>query len=275
MENKEILNSTNNQVELPLSIISNLTNISTNNIVNSIFSTYIIEDSNLKNNISLLNSSTTLYITNSTINIIKDVNSFKGNNDTILNNSFLYNNTLSSIITSNNTKNNLNQSKPFLSESINIPIINKNMNTNLALCLGILIPIILILLVIFICYCIKKRMKLKMISSSNDNIDVNKIQINNSGIKYNRIQNTSGINNVAVNPSISEIKVQNMKQEINNIISNNSEGSSSSGRRRREKKKSSNKNMMGFQVQGGQEGIENEIKEQIKQYVIDEHNNNN
>ena len=63
-----------------------------------------------------------------------------------------------------------------------------------------------------------------------------------------------------------------MKEEMNNIISNTS--GSSSGRRKREKKKTPNNNM-GFEGKENQKGIQNEIKEQIKQYVIDEHNNNN
>ena len=39
---------------------------------------------------------------------------------------------------------------------------------------------------------------------------------------YNRIMNTSGINNINPNENnLSEIKVQNMKEEMNNIINNN------------------------------------------------------
>ena len=190
-----------------------------------------------------------------------------------------YNNkTLNDIISSNKT-NNQNQSKPFLSKTVNIPLINKSLDTNIALFLGILIPVILIILVILICYIIKKRMKLKMSSISSDNINQKNLS-NKSRIKqpYNRIQNTSGLNNMEVNPnvlSMNEIKVQNMNVDLhhnaNNISSHSSGSSSSSRRRKREKKKSSNNNMMG---QEGQKGIQNEIKEQIKQIVIDEHNNN-
>ena len=112
-----------------------------------------------------------------------------------------------------------------------------------------------------------------MSSTSNDNLDQNNLQIKNSGIKqpYNRIQNTSGLNNnIGLNPNnLSEIKVKNLKEEINNIISNPS--GSSSGRRKRDKKKSAPKNA--FDEKKDQIGIQNEIKEQIKQYVIDEHNN--
>ena len=114
-----------------------------------------------------------------------------------------------------------------------------------------------------------------MLSNSNTNIEQNKIFYKNSGKKqpYNRIQNTSGMNNnIGLTPNnLSEIKVQNMKQEIHNIISNAS-GSSSGRRKREKKKKPGNNNMGGF---GGKEGMQNEIKEEMKQYVIDEHNNNN
>ena len=94
---------------------------------------------------------------------------------------------------------------------------------------------------------------------------------------YNRIMNTSGVNNLNQNVNnLSEIKVQNMKEEINNIINNSG---SSSGRRKREKRKYGKKgkenNVMEFDNKEGQKDLQNEIKEQIKQFVIEEHSNNN
>ena len=106
----------------------------------------------------------------------------------------------------------------------------------------------------------------------------------NNGIKfqnianstpYNRVQNTSGFN-VGLNPnnfSMSEIKVQNLKDEIHNIINNNS-GSSSSGKRKREKRKTGNNNNINLSSQENNKGIQSEIQEEIKKYVIDEHINN-
>ena len=218
----------------------------------------------------------TSIINNTLLNLtISEIfNEIKANNT----NNIITNTTLNDIIESNTTINNINQSKPFLPETIMVPIVNKSLKTNYAFILGIGIPIILIFLIILICYFIKKRMKSKINSTPSDNLEQNKNQMNNSQEKlpYNRIQNTSGLNNnIDVNANnLSEIKVHNLKEEINNIMSNNS--GSSSGRRKREKKKSSsNKNMAGFVAQEGQKGIQNEIKEQIKQYVIDEHNNNN
>jgi len=284
MENKE----NNITIDKPLLTSTNF-QMSTNPFLNNLNATPI----NLKNESSEINDK------NNTIAIITSL--IENQNPTILNSINLYkqnitisnssnsnsnpkksykenrNKNLNEIISSNKT-NSKNHTKPFLSETINIPLINKSIDTNYALFLGILIPVLLIILVILICYCIKKRMKSKMDSISSDNINQKGLS-NKSSVKqpYNRIQNTSGLNNMDANPnvlSMNEIKVQNMKvdlhQNSNNISSHSSGSSSSSRRRKREKKKSSN-NMMG---QEGQKGIQNEIKEQIKQIVIDEHNNN-
>ena len=195
-------------------------------------------------------------------------------NTTIFNNT--NNNTLKDISALNNT-NNINQTNPFLKETIKIPIINKHMDTKYAILLGISIPILLILLILVICYSIRKKIRSRMLLTTNSNIEQNKINYkNNKKQSYNRLQNTSGLNNnIGINPNnLSEIKVQNMKEEINNIISNTS-GSSSGRRRREKKKKPANNNMAGFEGKEGEKGKQNEIKEQIKQYVIDEHNNDN
>lgn len=234
--------------------------------------------------ISTINISNFDIINKKTLNISTNENknskniSFNKENsiDNILNNTHkqnLLNNTLNNNINSRYSNYTKNQTKSFLPETIKLPLINKDVNTNYALFLGILVPFLLIGLIIIICYFIKKRMKSKMSSTSNDNLDQNKLQMKNSGLSqpYNRIQNTSGlINNIGSGPNnLSEIKVQNLKEEINNIISNTS--GSSSGRRKRDKKKSTNKGA--FDEKKDQIGIQNEIKEQIKQYVIDEHNN--
>ena len=175
----------------------------------------------------------------------------------------------------NNTNNSIslnNQTKSFLPKNITIPIINKTYDTNYALGFGIAIPIILILLIILICHCIKKKIKKKLTSASD--YDLNRINFKNKGEKsYNKLQNTSNINPGmnTNNISMSEIKVQNLKDEIHNIISNSSGGSNSSGKRKREKRKGNNKNNNVLNNLGNKE--KNEIKEQIKQYVIDENNN--
>ena len=186
------------------------------------------------------------------------------NNDTIFNNTN-YNQT-----TQKSISNSIENSNPLLVNNVEGKL-GKSETNYLILYIEIMVPIFLILLIILIYCCIKKRIKSKSNKVENDSLDRNKIHGNNSGNKqpYNRIQNTSGFNNnLGITPNnLSEIKVKNMKEEINNIIN---KSGSSSGRRRREKKKQPNNNIMGKE---GQIGIQNEIKEEIKQYVIDEHNN--
>ena len=105
-----------------------------------------------------------------------------------------------------------------------------------------------------------------------NNNDLNKIKLKTSGSKvsYKKIQNTSNLN--IINPnnmSMSEIKVQNIKNV--NLMSRSS-GSSSSSRRKRDKNTNSrHNNMMGVE---GQKKVQNEIKEQIKQIVINDNINN-
>ena len=285
MENKEnnittdkpLLTSTNLQMStITFFNDTSSTQLNLNNessTINDKNNTFTIITSLIENQNPTILNSINLYKQNISLSNTSNSNSIpeKSNKD--------YNKqTLNDIISSNMTDNQ-NNSKPFLSETVNIPLINKSLDRNVALFLGILIPVILIILVILICYCIKKRIKSKMSSISSDNMNQKGLS-NQSRIKqpYNRIQNTSGLNNMEANPnvlSMNEIKVQNMNVDLhhnsNNISSNTSGSSSSSRRRKREKKKSSNNNMMG---QEGQKGIQNEIKEQIKQIVIDEHNNN-
>lgn len=176
-----------------------------------------------------------------------------------------------------NSSNNLNISNNS-SQSNSILIDNKYNIGNYTLYLGILCPIILII-VICIIYCVIKRRK-KSYMNNNEINDLNRIKFKNSAqkIPYNKLQNTSGVNNVSVNPnniSMSEIKVQNLKDEIHDIISNSSGSSSSSGRRKRDKKKSGNSSKIpGYSGQEGNKGVQNNIKEEIKQYVIDENSNN-
>ena len=192
---------------------------------------------------------------------------------------------ISHIINNTNINNTLNETdisnitikhrNPLFPKNISLPLINKTYDSKLVLGLGISIPIIVIILIIFIYYYYKKKKKSKM---SQPNFEFNRINYKNSGLKlpYNKLQNTSSINpNMnANNISMSEIKVQNLKEEIHNIITN-SAGSNSSGRRKREKKRGSKNNnkIPGYSGNQGNKEAQNEMKEQIKQYVIDEKNN--
>ena len=144
------------------------------------------------------------------------------------------------------------------------------------LSLSIIIPLLIFFLIMYIYYRIKKRMKVKQ---QKENYNINKIHMakNQKKKSYNRIMNTSGMNNINQNENnLSEIKIQNMKEEVNNIINNNT--GSSSGRRKREKRKigkGKHNNAKEFDMKEEQKEMQNEIKEQIKQFVIEEHNNNN
>ena len=92
---------------------------------------------------------------------------------------------------------------------------------------------------------------------------------------YNKLQNTSNINPGmnANNNSISEIKVQNLKDEIHNIITNSSGSSNSSGKKRREKKRGKNKASSLNSGQQINKGLEFNINNQDKKYYIDENLN--
>ena len=198
--------------------------------------------------------------------MIKDLASISKNKSETNKNSIISKNNITKKNT-NYTNNIINQTKPLLTKPIN------KIDTNYIFYLKIIIPIIIVfLLIIIICYCIKKRIKSKM-KTNNDNISQNN-QLNNSGdsgVKqhYNRILNTSGnANNIETPNNLSEIKVENIKKEIDEIV--NTPGSSS-GRRKRGKKIPDKNNNSGLDEK--QDQMQNEIKEQIKQYVIDEHNN--
>ncbi len=194
------------------------------------------------------------------------------------NNLSIFDNPLNETNISNSSNITINENKSsFLPKNLTVPKIHKAYDTNLVLGLGISIPIILIILVILICYYIKKkREKINQIN----NFDINRINFKNPGLKlsYNKLQNTSNINaNInSNNISMSEIKVQNLKDEIHNIITNSSGGSNSSGRRKRDKKRGNKNNnkIPGYSEQQGNKEFQNDMNEQIKQYVIDEHINN-
>ena len=269
------LNNTNTKNSID-SIISNLTNlIITNNI--SIQNSTIINNynHNYKFNNNLLEtlilniSSTDIFsqFQENPINIkqslIIDINSQEKNNNNI--SKIFKNEIINNNIYGNNSLNKSNHNMNINSSQI-------NNNDIYALIIGIIFPIIFILFILLLIYfCIKRKRKLNNNAFSNHN-DLNKIKIKTSGSKlpYKKIQNTSKLNILnSNNISMSEIKVQNFKSDINNILSNS--GNSSSSRRKREKNINNNKNIMDNEKQ---KEVQNEIKEQIKKYVIDEHINN-
>ena len=229
---------------------------------NITYSTQINDIINNKNDSNVNNPDTSQF--NTPTEFIKEnnqiINNFTTNNP---NNNFNATNISNNLTNQNNTKNAHNK-------------IIDNLDPRFILGMEIFLPIIVIIIVIiFILYCIKKKKNLLI--QENINNEKNGIKFQNivNSTPYNRVQNTSGFN-VGLNPnnfSMSEIKVQNLKDEIHNIINNSSGGSNSSGKRKREKRKMGNNNI-NYSSQENNKGIQNEIQEEIKKYVIDEHINN-
>ena len=266
------INSTSDEISksIPESTETNFKEINKSQIIKNISFSNNITYSTLLNDI--INNQNDSYINNpDTTTFNKATEFIKENNQIInnittnnINNNYNVTNISNQLINQNNTKNAQNK-------------IIDNLDPKFILGLEIFLPIIVIIIVIiFILYCIKR--KKKILIQENINNEKNGIKFQNivNSTPYNRVQNTSGFN-VGLNPnnlSMSEIKVQNLKDEIHNIINNNSGGSNSSGKRKREKRKMGNNNV-NFSSQENNKGIQNEIQEEIKKYVIDEHINNN
>ena len=259
----EILKSIPDSTETNLKEINNSQIIENISISNNItFSSHINDIINNKNDTYINNLNTTTF--NIETELLKESNQIINNIPTnITNKGSNVTNISNNLTNQNNTKNAHNK-------------IIDNLDPKLILGLEIFFPIILIIIaIIFILYCIKRKKKLLI--QENINNEKNGIKFQNivNSTPYNRVQNTSGFN-VGLNPnnlSMSEIKVQNLKDEIHNIITNKSSGSNSSGKRKRDKRKMGNNNI-NYSSKENNKGIQNEIQEEIKKYVIDEHINN-
>ena len=259
----EILKSIPESTETNLKKINNSQIIENISISNNItFSSHINDIINNKNDTYINNLNTTTF--NIETELLKESNQIINNIPTnITNYSSNVTNISNNLTNQNNAKNAHNK-------------IIYNLDPKLILGLEIFFPIILIIIaIIFIFYCIKRKKKLLI--QENINNEKNGIKFQNivNSTPYNRVQNTSGFN-VGLNPnnySMSEIKVQNLKDEIHNIINNSSGSSNSSGKRKREKRKIGNNNI-NYSSKENNKGIQNEIQEEIKKYVIDEHINN-
>ena len=174
----------------------------------------------------------------------------------------------------NKPKNLPNQTKTNI--IANQKINNYSNDSNISTILGIGLPILISIILILIFF-IKKKIKN---TCSNDKKNLDDIKIKNSGSKKSQkeIQNTSSLNilDSSSNISMSDIKILNMKNDLNGILSGRSIDSlSSTGQRKRYPKKKDKKkatNIIG-QDQASKEKVKNEMNEEIKQYVIDEKNN--
>ena len=185
------------------------------------------------------------------------------------------------IINKNNKHNVVqNKTKNLVAPKQNNIIINKNNNnysddSNISTILGIGLPI-LITIVLILIYFIKKKIKKPCIK---DKKNLDEIKIKNTGSKMfqKKIQNTSSLNILDPNnnSSMSDIRILNMKNDLNSILSKSSVDSmSSSGQRKRYPKKKDKKKVKNVIEQDpvNQEKVKNELNEEIKQYVIDENN---
>lgn len=143
---------------------------------------------------------------------------------------------------------------------------------------GVIFLIIILFLIFLYYYKRRKKIKVKKIETSNQIVIQNPRQV--SPRVFQTLQNSSNVSDTNTHTSInslSEIKAANnpdnqeLSDELNNIMNNS--GSSSSGRRRREKRKSGNsEGLIKAKRDDFDSNLKKEIQDQIKQYVIDEHN---
>ena len=264
---KNETNKTSNNVIIDTKFTETISSTYINNIINN---TSVMINNSSKNSINkniIKNNS----IDTTTLNLVSD---YIKENDII--NQTIFDNQLNNTNNISNVSNSTNSIKKIHDKIINSL---KNMDKKYVIAIEILFPLVLLVLILFlIVCCIKKRKSTKLLTEKVGGSDKNGINFQSSAnnTPYNKLQNTSGFN-VGINPnnySMSEIKVQNLKDEIHNIITNNSGGSNSSGKRKREKRKMGNNNNLNISSKENNKGIQNEIKEEIKQYVIDEHLNN-
>ena len=183
-------------------------------------------------------------------------------------------------------------------------------NSNI-LFLGIIfvLTILLIISIVILFFLFRKRKKSNSVSNKNmvlNNIIVknpnNSISLNIVNPKdFQKLQNTSNVSDAGMvqqNNVLNEIKTQNLKDEIHKIINTSSSSDSSRGKRGKRKKMNNNnndekknENIAGNNKEASFDSkniindvkkekvsevntqkLEQEIKEQIKKYVVEDHN---
>ena len=194
--------------------------------------------------------------------------------------------------------------------TMNQNILDDTKNKLLFLGIILILLILLIISILILIYLFLKKKKINLVP--NHNMILNKIILKNPNndlsIKvdpkgFQRLQNTSNVSNSNIqqnNNIFNEIKSENLKDEIHKII--NTSSSLDSGRRKRKKnsdlelnksgnkeennilKENNNKQLSGIISEDNNKNniedksnvntqeLEKEIKEQIKKYVIEEHN---
>ena len=194
--------------------------------------------------------------------------------------------------------------------TMNQNILDDTKNKLLFLGIILILLILLIISILILIYLFLKKKKINLVP--NHNMILNKIILKNPNndlsIKvdpkgFQRLQNTSNVSNSNIqqnNNIFNEIKSENLKDEIHKII--NTSSSLDSGRRKRKKnsdlelnksgnkeennilKENNNKQLSGIISEDNNKNniedksnvntqeLEKEIKQQIKKYVIEEHN---
>ena len=194
--------------------------------------------------------------------------------------------------------------------TMNQNILDDTKNKLLFLGIILILLILLIISILILIYLFLKKKKINLVP--NHNMILNKIILKNPNNElslkvvpkgFQRLQNTSNVSNSNIqqnNNIFNEIKSENLKDEIHKII--NTSSSLDSGRRKRKKnsdlelnksgnkeennilKENNNKQLSGIISEDNNKNniedksnvntqeLEKEIKEQIKKYVIEEHN---
>ena len=123
----------------------------------------------------------------------------------------------------------------------------------LLICILILFILFLILIIIILIYLIKKRKKLLQTETIvNNNIDINKMILQNSknNLKdFQPLKNNSNVNDCSIgvnNISLTELKTKNLKEEIHSIVCETlSEMSLNKAKKYRKKRKTNIKRKSG------------------------------
>ncbi len=210
----------------------------------------------------------------------------------------------------NNITNDININKSInMNITYNNNLISESNSNILFLGIIFVLTILLIISIIILFFLFRKRKRTNTVSSKN--MVLNKIILKNpnNSISLNivnpkdfqKLQNTSNVSESGIvqqNNVLNEIKTQNLKDEIHKIINTSSSSDSSRGKRGKRKKMNNDnhdekkieniivnnkeasfdsKNIINEEKKEkvsevNTQKLEQEIKEQIKKYVVEEHN---
>ena len=157
--------------------------------------------------------------------------------------------------------------------------LNEQIQKTILLSGTISMSIVLLVIITIIIYCVIKN---KRDANSNDNLNsfaANKIIAKNSHMNetpnygFKSLQNSSSLGNENQNNmSLSEIKERNIKDEIHNIIhgNNNETGIQKKTKKKNKNKKNASELIEEMSSQNDTKDLEDNIKNQIKQFVRDD-----